>query len=118
MNFLFRDLAVQYPTINKSLFKAIFENILSFINILKLSTDYSPDPEKIKVHKISNILAIDSVEDYVLLSNMKGSSYVLQYLLLYITILLYFTSPTILYNLKIGLYAYMYCLLDFTILYI
>lgn len=49
MNPLFSNLLVRYPAINKSLFKAISENILAPVNVLKLSTDYTPDREKMKV---------------------------------------------------------------------
>lgn len=46
MNLLFNILAVRYPTINESLFEASSENTLGPLNILKLSTDYTPDSEK------------------------------------------------------------------------
>ena len=60
MNPLFSDLAVWYPAINESLFKAISENTLASVNIFKLSTDYTPDCEKMKVLKGSNALAVNT----------------------------------------------------------
>lgn len=84
MNPLFSDL------INESLFKAISENILAPINILKLSTDYTPDREKMK--------AVDALEEDALLSEVKGSSHLLRCFLLYSTILLHFTQFPILYD--------------------
>ena len=77
MNPLFSDLAVQYPAINESLFKAISKNTPAPINILKLSTDYIPDREKMKVLKVSNALAVDALEEDALLSEVKGSSHLL-----------------------------------------
>lgn len=116
MNLLFSDLAVQYPAINESLFRAISENTLALLNILKLSRDYTPDREKMKVLKVSNLLAVDALED-ALLSEVKGSSHLLRCFLLYSTILLHFTPLTKQYDLTIGLHAYMNRLLGFTILY-
>ena len=68
MNPLFSDLAVRYPAINETLFKAISENPLAPVNILKLSTNYTSDGEKMKVLKASNTLALDALEEDALVS--------------------------------------------------
>ena len=117
MNPSFSDLAVRYPAINKSLFKAISENTLASINVLKLFTDYTPDREKIKVLKVNNSLAVDTLEEDALLSGVKRSSYLIRCFPLYCNILLHFTLGTICYDLTIRLYAYINRLLGFTILY-
>ena len=117
MNPLFSDLAVRYPAINETLFKAISENTLAPVNILKLSTDYTPDREKMKVLKVSNALAVDALEEDALVSEVKGPSHLLRCFLLYSTILLHFTPSAIRYDLTIGLHAYMNRLLGFTMLY-
>lgn len=117
MNPLFSDLAVRYPAINESLFKAISENTLAPVNVLKLSTDYTPDREKMKVLKVNSTLAVDTLEEDALLSEVKGSSHLIRCFLLYCTILLHFTPSAIRYDLTIGLHAYINRLLGFTLLY-
>ena len=117
MNPLFSDLAVRYPAIHKTLFKAISENTLALVNIFKLSIDYIPDCEKMKVLKMSNALAVNALEEDALVSKVKGPSHLLRCFLLYCTILLHFTPSTIWYDLTIGLYAYINHLLGFTMLY-
>lgn len=77
MNLLFSNLAVQYPTINKTLLKAILKNILALVNILKLSTDYMPDPEKLNVLKVNNMLKVNTLEKDILLLEVKGSSHLI-----------------------------------------
>lgn len=64
MNPLFSDLA-------EPLFKAISENTLAFVNVLNLSTDYTPDREKLKVLKINSMLAVDTLEEGALHSYQK-----------------------------------------------
>lgn len=95
INFLFSNLAVWYLAINKLLFKVISKNTLAFINIFKLSMNYNQDCEKMKVFKVNNALAVDSVKEDALLSNVKGPSHLFQSFLLYSTIFFYFTPPTI-----------------------
>lgn len=68
MNPLFSDLVVRYLAINESLFKAISENTMAPINILKLSTNYTPEREKMKVLKVNSTLAVDTLEEDALLS--------------------------------------------------
>ena len=114
---MFSDLAVRYSAINKLLFKAISENILAPINMLKLLTVYTPDRKKIKVLKINNLFAVDTLGEDALFSEVKRSLYFIQWFLLYYIILLYFTPATICYNFTIRLYAHINCLLDFIILY-
>lgn len=117
MNILFSNLAIWYPAINKLLFKAIFKNTLTFINILKLSTNYTPDYKEIKILKISNTLTVNTFKEDAWLSNVKGSSHCFQYFLLYNNILLHFTPARKRYHLTISFYAYINCFLGFTIFY-
>lgn len=117
MSPLFRDLAVRYPAINESLFKAIFDNTLAPINILKLSTDYTPERERIKFSKINSTLAVETVEEDALLSKVQGCSHLLRCFLLYCTILLHFIPLEIRYDLTIGLHAYIDRFFGFTLLY-
>lgn len=116
-NFLFSDLAVRYPAINESLFKAISENTMEPINILKLSTDYTPEREKMKVLKVNSTLAVDTLEEDALLSEVKGPAHLIRCFLLYCTVLLHFTPFGIRYDLTIGLHAYLGRFLGFTLLY-
>lgn len=98
---MFSDLAVRFTAINETLFKAVSENTLAPVNILKLSTNYTPDREKMKVLKAS----IDALEEDALVSEVKGLSHLLRYFLLYSTILLHFTPSAIRYDLTIDLHA-------------
>lgn len=75
---MFSDLAVRYSAINKLLFKAISENILAPINMLKLLTVYTPDRKKIKVLKINNLFAVDTLGEDALFSEVKRSLYFIQ----------------------------------------
>lgn len=111
MNLLFSDLAVRYPAINKFLFKAISENTMALINILKLSTDYTPEREKMKVLKVNSMLAVDTLQKDALLSEVKGPAQLIRCFFLYCTILLHFTLFGIRYDLTIGLHAYLDCFL-------
>lgn len=90
MNLLFSNLAIQYPAINESLFKAILENTIAPINILKLSTDYMPKQEKMKVFKVNGTLVVNILEEDALLSEIKGPAHPIQRFLFYYTILLHF----------------------------
>ena len=118
MNSLFSDLAIRYPAMNKTLFRSILENILAPVDNFKLSTDYILDLEKMKVLKVSNVLAVNALEEDTLVSKVKDPSHLLQCFVLYSTILLYFPPSAIQYNLTIGFHAYIICHLGFTILYI
>lgn len=69
MNPLFSDLA-------EPLFKAISENTLAFVNVLNLSTDYTPDREKLKVLKVNS--GYFGRRRTALLSEVKGSLYLIQ----------------------------------------
>lgn len=70
-----------------------------------------------KVLEVNNALAVDTLEEDALLSEVKGSSHFIRCFLLYCTILLHFTTSTIRYDLTIGLHAYINRLLGFTIPY-
>lgn len=72
MNPLFSNMAIRYPAINESLFKAISENTMAPINILKLCTKYTPDREKMKVLRVNSTLAVETLEKDALLSEAKG----------------------------------------------
>lgn len=117
MNPLFSDLAVRYPAINESLFKAISENTMAPINILKLYTKYTPDREKMKVLRVNSTLAVETLEEDALLSEAKGPAHLIQYFLLHCTILLHFILSEIRYDLTISPHAYLDRFLDFTLLY-
>lgn len=95
MKFLFTNLVVQYPAINKILFKVILENTLAFVNILKLLTNYTPYYEKMDVFKVNNTLTVDILEKDSLVSKIKSLSDLFQYFFLYSTIFLYFIPSAI-----------------------
>ena len=82
MNPSFSDLALRYPAINESLFKEISENRLALVNVLKLSTDYTPDWEKLKALKVNSTPAVDTLEEDALLSGVKGSPHLIRCVLL------------------------------------
>ena len=117
INSLFSNLAIWYLAINKTLFKAISENTLGLINILKRLTDYTLDRDKIKVLKISNLLAVDVLKEDALISEVKGPSHLLRCFLVSHTILLHFILSAIRYDLTISLHAYINRLLGFTMPY-
>lgn len=117
INLLFSNLAVQYPAINEFLFKMISENTLTPVNVFKLSIYYTPDWEKIKVLKVNNTLAVHTLEEDAMLSEVKESLHLIRCFFLYCTILLHFTPLAICNNITIGLHAYINRLLGFILLY-
>lgn len=58
-----------------------------------------------KVLKVNSTLAVDTLEQYALLSEVKGPAHLLRYLLFYRTILLHFTQSAIPYDITFGLHA-------------
>lgn len=70
-----------------------------------------------KVPKVNSTLAVDTLEQDALLSEVKGPAHLLRCFLFYRTILLHFTTSAIPYDLTFGLHAYFDRFLGFTVLY-